>query len=409
MPEALRVGVFSEVGRPGSGSRHFSGVSNFLSYNIRYCKRRSLEMDLHSYADDDRIDEDGSVQLFGWRPRVPVRVDPTIPQDLRHVVPDQRILRAAAARCYDVINVIAPGTMGMQGIWVARRLGIPVVAMYTTSIAEYAGKRAAEVLGSLEAVKVPTVSATEAIGWWVMRRFYSKRNGIEAVLAPTRRTLEAIGPRLDAPLSILGRGVDTELFRPAHNESSAAGDAADRDAGVPGAGPTILYSGRLHRGDKDLDRFIEILDAVPEARLLVVGDGPHREGLEADLGDRAEFTGKLAGEELAAAYRRCDFFVFPSKHDTFGQVVMEAMASGLPVVVTNRGGPQELVDDGATGFVADDDRFVDRVRELAECPELRREMGRKARLAAEARSWTRVFDELMGHYRRLAAGREGKE
>ena len=407
MPEALRVGVFSEVGHSGSGSQHFSGVSNFLSYNIRYCKQRGLEMDLHSYADDDRIDEDGSVQLFGWRPRVPVRVDPTIPQDLRHVVPDQRILRVAAARSYDVINVIAPGTMGMQGVWVARRLGVPVVAMYTTSIAEYAGKRAAEVLGPLEAVKGPTVSATEAIGWWVMRRFYSKRNGIAAVLAPTRRTVEAIGPRLDAPLSILGRGVDTELFRPAGDAMMAAGDVGDRDFRAVDTGPLILYSGRLHRGDKGLDRFIEILDAIPEARLLLVGDGPHREGLEADLGDRAEFTGRLAGEELAAAYRHCDFFVFPSKHDTFGQVVMEAMASGLPVVVTNRGGPQELVDDGVTGFVADDDRFLDRVRELAASPELRRQMGRRARQAAEARSWTRIFDDLMGHYRRFAAGRDG--
>ncbi len=401
--------MFSEVGRPGSGNRHFSGVSNFLSYNIRYCKQRGLAMDLHSYADDDRIDEDGSVHLFGWRPRVPVRVDPTIPQDLRHVVPDPRILRTATARCYDVINVIAPGTMGMQGVWVARRLGVPVVAMYTTSIAEYAGKRAAEVLGSMEAVKAATVSATEAIGWWMMRRFYSRRNGIAAVLVPTRRTLDAIGPRLDAPLAILGRGVDTELFRPAGDEVSAASEAGDGDARAVDAGPLILYSGRLHRGDKGLDRFIEILDAVPEARLLVVGDGPHREGLEADLGHRAEFTGKLAGEALAAAYRRCDFFVFPSKHDTFGQVVMEAMASGLPVVVTNRGGPQELVDDGVTGFVADDDRFLRRVRELAESRELRRTMGLKARQAAEARSWTRIFDELMGHYRRLAASREGSE
>ncbi len=404
MPEAPRIGVFSEVGHPGSGNPHFSGVSNFLSYKIRYCRQRGLKMDLHSYTDDDRIDEDGSVHLFGWRPRVPVRVDPTIPQDLRHVVPDPRILRASAARCYDVINVVAPGTMGMQGVWVARRLGIPVVAMYTTSLAEYAGKRAAEVLGPLEAVKAPTVTATEAIGWWVMRRFYSKRNGIEAVLAPTRRTLEAIGSRLDAPLSILGRGVDTDLFQPAGDEVSAGRSDRNRTAGDGDAGPLILYSGRLHRGDKGLDRFVEILEAVPDARLLVVGDGPHREGLEADFGHRAEFTGKLAGEDLAAAYRRCDFFVFPSKYDTFGQVVMEAMASGLPVVVTDRGGPQELVDDGITGFVADDDRFVERVRELAASPELRQRMGRKARQAAEARSWSCIFDELMGHYRRLAAG-----
>ena len=385
--------MFSEVGHPESGNRHFSGVSNFLSYNVRYCRERGLEMDLHSYAEADCIEEQGSVHFFGWRPRMPIRVDPTIPQDLRHMVLDHRILRAAFARCYDVINVIAPGTMGMQGVWIARRLGIPVVAMYTTSIAEYAGKRAAEALGPLEAVKAPTVSATEAIGWWMMRRFYSRRNGIAAVLAPTRRALKAIEPQLDAPLSVLGRGVDTDLFRPAPG-----------DRGEDGA-PLILYSGRLHRGDKGLDRFIEILDAVPEARLLVVGDGPHREGLEADLGHRADFTGKLHGEALAAAYRRCDFFVFPSKYDTFGQVVMEAMASGLPVVVTNQGGPQELVEDGVTGFVADDDHFVGRVRELARHPDLRREMGERARRAALERSWTRIFDELMGHYRRLATAR----
>lgn len=352
-------------------------------------------MDLHSYADRDRIDEDGSVQLFGWRPRAAVRVDPTIPQDLRHLALDRRILRTAAARCYDVINVVSPGTMGLQGMRVARHLGVPVVAMYTTNLAEYAGKRAAELIGPLEFVKRPTVAATEAIGWWAMRWFYSKRNGIKAVFAPTRATMDTIGAQLDVPLAVLGRGVDTDLFRPSPDEVLESRD---------GGRPLILYSGRLHRGDKDLDRFIEILEAVPEARLLMVGDGPHRGGLEADLGDRAEFTGKLAGEALAAAYRRCDFLVFPSRHDTFGQVVMEAMAAGLPVVVTDEGGPQELVDDGVTGFVADRAHFVPRVRDLARSPQLRREMGRRARKAAEAVGWTHIFDELMRHYRGAAMG-----
>lgn len=91
---------------------------------------------------------------------------------------------------------------------------------------------------------------------------------------------------------------------------------------------------------------------------MVVGDGPHRDSLELELGARAEFTGALSGRELAAACRRADLFVFPSKHDTFGQVVMEAMATGLPAVVTDQGGPQEPVEDGVTGFVADDRSFL---------------------------------------------------
>lgn len=187
-------------------------------------------------------------------------------------------------------------------------------------------------------------------------------------------------------------GVDTELFRPAPAESRR-GRATD---------PVILYSGRLHRGEKGLDRFNEVLAAIPGVRLLVVGDGPHRAELERDFGSRAHFTGRLSGERLAAAYREADLFVFPSKHDTIGQVVMEALATGLPVVVTDAGGPQELVDHGVTGFVADDDAFVPRVQQLVRSAELRTAMGRSARLAAEARSWTRVFDDLMDHYSRAA-------
>lgn len=158
----LRVGVFSEVGHPHAGIRHFSGVSNFLSYNMRYCRRRGLEMDLHSYADRDRTDEDGSVRMYGWRPRVPIRVDPTIPQDLRHLLLDARILRTARDRAYDVINVVAPGMMGLQGVMVARRVKVPVVAMYTTSLAEYAGKRTARGLRWLGKGMAPAVSATSS-------------------------------------------------------------------------------------------------------------------------------------------------------------------------------------------------------------------------------------------------------
>ena len=388
----LRVGVFSEVGHPDAGTRHFSGVSNFLAYYMRYCRRRGLEMDLHSYADRDRVDEDGSVRMYGWRPRAPLRVDPTIPQDLRHLLLDARVLRTARDRAYDVINVVAPGTMGLQGVMVARRVGVPVVAMYTTSLAEYAGKRAARGLSWLGRGEAPAVSATEAMGWWVMRRFYSRRNMIGTILAPTHRTAREVESKLDVPIRILGRGVDTELFRP----PPPNGVKARNQTAV------ILYSGRIHRGEKGLDRFVEILKTIPEARLLMVGDGPHRESLERDLGPRAEFTGVLAGEKLAAAYRRADFFVFPSKHDTFGQVVTEAMATGLPAVVTDQGGPQELVEDGVTGFVADDDCFIPRVRDLCTSPALRGEMGQRARAAAEARSWDQIFDELVQHYHRAA-------
>lgn len=151
-----------------------------------------------------------------------------------------------------------------------------------------------------------------------------------------------------------------------------------------------------------LDRLVDVARTLPDVRFLVVGDGPHPGSLERDLAGRAEFTGVLRGEALAAAYLRADVFVFPSKHDTFGQVVMEAMATGLPVVVTDKGRPQELVRDGVTGFVAGDDAFICRVSELATSRKDRVRMGRERRRAAEARSWSHVFERLWGYYRAAA-------
>ena len=393
---ALRVGVFSEVGHPLAGTGHFSGVSNFLRYNMAWCKTNHVQMDLHAYADRDRLDVDGPLSLYGWKPRVRFKVDPTIPQDGSHFRMDPRILRVAREREYDVLNVVAPGTMGFQGIRIAKRLGLPVLAMYTTCLPEYAGKRSAGAARFMGPLGKPFIEGIEGLGWRLMEYFYSQKNGVSVILAPTGTTAGQVSERLEPRVQILGRGVDTDLFVPAERP---------RDPGQP---PLILFAGRIHRGEKGLDRYIEIAQALPDARFLIVGDGPHRTSLERDLGDRAEFTGALSGAPLGAAYRRADLFVFPSKHDTFGQVVMEAMATGLPVVVTDEGGPQELVDDGVTGFIADDRCFIPRVAELLASPELRERMGRNARLAAERRSWDAVFRRLWCHYAEVAGMSEPK-
>ena len=354
-------------------------------------------MDVHTYSDRDRVDTLGPVTVFGWRPRASFLVDPTIPQDARHFFSDRRVIAAARSRGYDVVNVVAPGTMGWQGLDVARQLGLPVVAMYTTCLPEYAGKRTARVVGRWGSTGSAAVRATEWVGWRLMKRFYHRRNGVRTVLAPTQRTADEIEPRLDAPIRILGRGVDTDLFQPR--------EGGERDVRRP---PVILFCGRLHRGEKGLDTYVDLADSIKDVRFLIVGDGPHRASLERDLEGRAKFTGALAGEALADAYRRADLFVFPSKHDTFGQVVMEAMATGLPVVVTDHGGPQELVEDGVTGFIASDGDFIDRVRDLAESPELRRRLGKHARQAAERRSWTEIFRTLWGYYREAVVSTSGK-
>jgi len=140
---------------------------------------------------------------------------------------------------------------------------------------------------------------------------------------------------------------------------------------------------------------------IPEVRFQITGAGSEREWLERHL-SRATFTGVLQGEALARAYANLDIFAFPSRTDTFGNVVQEALASGVPAVVTGAGGPRFIVREGETGFIAaGDDEFCRRVVLLAREAAMRRAMGAAARRQVESQSWDRVFEEV---YRGYASG-----
>ena len=189
------------------------------------------------------------------------------------------------------------------------------------------------------------------------------------------------------------RGVDSALFHPGKRTLPA--DAKE---------PTILYAGRLSL-EKNLQFLAETLAEMRAKglrfRVAFAGEGPMQTELQTIL-PWATFYGFLNGEALARAYADADIFAFPSRTDTFGNVVLEAMASGLPAVVADECGPGEIVVDGRTGFVAPDPaQFQVRLMELIEQRKLRREMGQKAREAAETQTWDAIFDELWSRYARL--------
>jgi len=172
------------------------------------------------------------------------------------------------------------------------------------------------------------------------------------------------------------------------------------------SGPNLLYVGRISR-EKNLhlltDAFLRLRRAHPGANLVITGDGPYATEMKNSLsGQGAVFTGYVQGDELASLYASCDLFVFPSTTDTFGNVVLEAQASGLPVIVTAQGGPQENVDHGSTGLVvenADADGLASAMEELVRDEPRRLRMSRAARDAMEKRSFDRAFMQTWDLYK----------
>jgi glycosyltransferase involved in cell wall biosynthesis/predicted metal-dependent phosphoesterase TrpH len=281
---------------------------------------------------------------------------------------------------YDLVHVTAPGPAGVAAALLTRITGVPLLASYHTELAAYAGLRSGD--GGVEAI------ARAALG-----AFYGAP---EAVLSPSPaadRSLLALGVEA-ARLGRWERGVDTDRFSP---------EKADRDA-FPGE-LKVLYAGRMTR-EKGMDllaeSFLRAHGADPRLHLLLAGGGPEEDELRERLGERASFLGWLGGEELACAYASADAFLFVSRTDTYGQVILEAAASGLPVVAVAEGGPAALVENRHTGLLCrpDPDHLAGALLQLASSPTLRHHLGAAAVHAARGRSWERALGQLAAGYRR---------
>jgi glycosyltransferase involved in cell wall biosynthesis len=218
------------------------------------------------------------------------------------------------------------------------------------------------------------------------------------LFAPNRELIDYLRRETGRPVFHMPRGIDSQLFTPRRRTRRG--------------GPfRVGYVGRLspEKHVRALARLEERLAraGVAEYEIEVVGAGVERAWLEARL-RRATFRGVLVGEDLAAAYADFDVFVFPSRTDTFGNVVLEAQASGVPVVVTADGGPKYLVREGLTGFVArTDEALADHVLALYLTPSLRGRMGAEARRHAAAADWDAVFEGVYEGYRRAGDGWRG--
>jgi glycosyltransferase involved in cell wall biosynthesis len=211
------------------------------------------------------------------------------------------------------------------------------------------------------------------------------------LFAPNVELIDLLARRVDKPVYPMKRGVDATLFSP---------EKRDRMSGEF----TIGYVGRL-TVEKNIRLLAEIEGALvrsgfPDFRFTIVGQGAEEKWLRSNM-QKADLQGALKGNALARAYANLDVFVFPSRTDTFGNVVLEALASGVPAIVTESGGPQFVISHGETGFVArNTGEFVSYIRRLAEDPPLLQMMRGSARAHARNLSWERIFGGMYGDYRK---------
>ncbi|MFD1146875.1 glycosyltransferase family 4 protein [Saccharothrix hoggarensis] len=286
-------------------------------------------------------------------------------------VPTRRVLTALADFRPDVVHLASPFVMGARGLSAARRLGVPTVAVYQTDVAGFAGHFG--------------LGLTARAAWRWTRRLHAQA---DRTLAPSSWAVAALEEHGVPRVHRWGRGVDVDLFHPRRRDDALRAELA------PGGELLVGYVGRLSP-EKRVDRLAALRD-LPGVRLVLVGEGPEEAQLRRDL-PGAAFLGFKTGTDLATAYASLDVFVHTGPHETFCQAVQEALASGVPVVAPDAGGPRDLVQPNTGYLFGDDEQLRRAVVELAD-PLRRRQYGQAARRWVRGRTWSAVCDELLGHY-----------
>jgi glycosyltransferase involved in cell wall biosynthesis len=285
----------------------------------------------------------------------------------------------------DLFHIATPDLLGLAALRTARKWKTPVVASYHTHFASY--------------LDYYRLGILEGAIWSYLRWFYRQ---CLHVYVPTK-SMEAVlrNHGIDGNLRLWPRGVDSLLFNPAKRSNAWRAQRGIADSEI-----VVAFVSRLV-AEKGLNVVVDVMRGLSDRhapfRALIVGDGPERKNIESSM-PSAIFEGHLTGEELATAYASSDVFLFPSETETFGNVTLEALSSGLPAVVANATGSNALVQDSVNGFLVEPRNqaaFLERVHQLVKDGELRRRMGTAARISAESYDWSAVLDQIAGYYEEI--------
>lgn len=376
--EDLRIAFFPD------SYTEVNGVALTSNKFTDFVRRRGYPFLLVHAGDKTEIVKDGEFTDFSLkRSLFSLALDEDLSYDPffnRHL---SRVSRELDRFNPDVIHITGLNDVSIIGAYLAWKKQIPLLASWHTNLHEFAARRLDKIFGFLpDSTRKSFTGLAErkilagAVLYYKMAKL---------VLAPNQELVDILSKATGRDARLMLRGVDTQFFSP---EKRTLRDGTMR----------LGFVGRL-RAEKDVRLLAKIETALLEAgksdfEFLIVGDGTERQWLSENM-KTARFTGFMSGEKLAEAYANMDIFLFPSATDAFGNVVQEANASGVPAIVTDKGGPKYITRHDETGFIVDNtEDFAKYVIELLDNPEKLLKMKQAAREFALARSWDSVFEKV---------------
>jgi phosphatidylinositol alpha 1,6-mannosyltransferase len=336
--------------------------------------------------------------IFSFALERDLRFDPAFP---RHIPLIREVLDRFRP---DLIHITGPSEVGMLGAGLAYHRDLPLAASWHTNVHEYLARRSDWLLRLLpDSHSLSTGKKIQDLTLAAAARFYSIA---KVLFAPNIELCQLLESATGRSCFLMPRGVDTQLFTPAKRKHAAGDDALDETL-------ILGFTGRL-----SVEKNVTLLAAIHDQlialghtnfRFLIIGQGDEEQWLR-DRMTHAEFAGVLRGEALAEAYASMDLFVFPSHTDTFGNVVLEALASGVPAIVTPDGGPRYIVcdteDESATGRIVPDEAFTAAIADLIADPAKRTAMRAASRAYALTASWDAVFEGVYSVYQGILPVRQ---
>ncbi len=364
----MRIAIFTETFLP-----KVDGIVTRLKHTVEYLQNFGNEVCVF-------CPEGGLTEYKGARVEGVSGFPLPLYPELKLALPRPSIREAIEAFKPELIHVVNPAVLGLAGIYYSKSLNVPLVASYHTHLPKY--------------LEHYNLGMLEGVLWELLKAMHNKA----AINLCTSTAMQQELTEHDIErVEVWQRGVDTELFRPDLRSEEMRSHLTQ---GHPDA-PILIYIGRLS-AEKEIDRIKPVLESIPGARLALVGDGPHREELEKHFaGTPTHFVGYLGGEALGAAYASADAFIFPSRTETLGLVLLEAMAAGCPVIAANAGGIPDIVTDGINGFMfdpADEQGAIVATQKLLGMKAERELLRQNARVEAERWGWEASTRQLERFY-----------
>ncbi len=364
----MRIALFTETFLP-----KVDGIVTRLSHTVDHLQRNGDRVLV--FAPEGGITEYKGAKVYGVS-GFPLPLYP----ELKMALPRPAIGHMLETFQPDIIHVVNPAVLGLAGLFYGKVLKIPLVASYHTHLPQYLQHYG---LGMLEGLL-----------WELLK---VSHNQAQLNLCTSTAMMHELTAHGIERVDLWQRGVDTELFHP----DLACQEMRSRLSQGHSQSPLLLYVGRLS-AEKEIERIKPVLEAIPNSRLALVGDGPHRLALEKHFaGTNTHFVGYLTGRDLSSAFACADAFIFPSRTETLGLVLLEAMAAGCPVVAANSGGIVDIVTSGVNGYLFDpeDERgALAATQRLLEQKQEREIIRKNARLEAQKWGWAAATRQLQTYY-----------